>query len=262
MDGYSNPQSHAYYKVSLCGFRYLISGHSRPDRAQGAQHETIYVFYWILLRPSKGYNVFWGCNRWSKTIIFPQTPFGEISASGFIIFVKFRIPEEADAADIIQEVFAKIHLHGQKGPEIQDISGWIFQVTRNLIIDFYRKQNRNKTAKSRFQDELENVGLSTNETSEESASTMLARCMQPFVNELPSQYAQALLLTDLGHLTQKEAAQQLGISVSGMKSRVQRARIKLRTIVQECCKISLDSRRRVIDCTRRDQDELPNKNCC
>ena len=43
-----------------------------------------------------------------------------------------------------------------------------------------------------------------------------------------------------------EAAQRLGLSVSGMKSRVQRARLHLRTALDECCRIALDRRGGVI----------------
>lgn len=65
---------------------------------------------------------------------------------------------------------------------------------------------------------------------------------------LPSPYREALTLTELEGLTQKEAAEMIGISLSGMKSRVQRGRERLRTLFDECCEIGVDARGRAIAC--------------
>lgn len=59
---------------------------------------------------------------------------------------------------------------------------------------------------------------------------------------MPEHYRRALELTDLGGLTQERAAAQLGLSTSGMKSRVQRGRRLLREEVTRCCEVALDSR--------------------
>jgi RNA polymerase sigma-70 factor, ECF subfamily len=53
------------------------------------------------------------------------------------------------------------------------------------------------------------------------------------------------MLTELEGITQAAAAAQLGLSTSGMKSRVQRARAQLRELLVECCEIELDRRNRV-----------------
>ena len=54
-----------------------------------------------------------------------------------------------------------------------------------------------------------------------------------------------------------EAAEMLGVSVSGMKSRVQRGRERIRRMFEECCEISVDCRGHVTDCTPRNLDEVP-----
>jgi RNA polymerase sigma-70 factor (ECF subfamily) len=48
-----------------------------------------------------------------------------------------------------------------------------------------------------------------------------------------------------------EAAEMVGTSVSGMKSRVQRGRAPLRQLFEDCCEIALDARGKVVDYTRR-----------
>jgi RNA polymerase sigma-70 factor, ECF subfamily len=49
-------------------------------------------------------------------------------------------------------------------------------------------------------------------------------------------------LTELDGVTQAEAAARLGLSTSGMKSRVQRARAQLKDLLADCCEIELDRR--------------------
>jgi len=81
--------------------------------------------------------------------------------------------------------------------------------------------------------------------------TELAAYLLPLINRLPSPYREALSLTELEGLTQQAAADLLGISLSGAKSRVQRGREKLRALLDDCCRIGVDARRRVIDCEPR-----------
>ena len=59
------------------------------------------------------------------------------------------------------------------------------------------------------------------------------------------------------HFTQKDAADMLGISLSGMKSRVQRGRDKVRDMFDACCRISVDCRGRVVECEPRGIMEVP-----
>ncbi len=58
---------------------------------------------------------------------------------------------------------------------------------------------------------------------------------------------QALILTEYQGLTQRELAERLGLSFSGAKSRVQRAREKLKQQLLECCHFELDRRNHILD---------------
>ena len=77
--------------------------------------------------------------------------------------------------------------------------------------------------------------------------------MSIFVAQLPSPYREAVTLVELEGLTAREAADMVGISVSGTKSRVQRGRDQLRRMFDECCEIALDARGKVTDFTPRGQ---------
>ena len=84
-------------------------------------------------------------------------------------------------------------------------------------------------------------------------SRALSACVSVFVARLPSPYREAVTLVELEGLTAREAAEMVGISVSGMKSRVQRGRAQLRQMFDECCEIALDARGKVTDFTPRPQ---------
>jgi RNA polymerase sigma-70 factor, ECF subfamily len=83
----------------------------------------------------------------------------------------------------------------------------------------------------------------------------LAGCLRPMISRLSGEYRQAVVLVDLEGLTQQAAAVQLGLSLSGMKSRVQRGRRQLKGMLEACCKIELDRRRGVLDYDLRDQQD-------
>jgi RNA polymerase sigma-70 factor, ECF subfamily len=66
--------------------------------------------------------------------------------------------------------------------------------------------------------------------------------MRPLLDRLPPEQRRALQLSDLDGLTQADAAQREGVSVSGMKSRVQRGRRRLAELLGRCCELTLDTR--------------------
>jgi RNA polymerase sigma-70 factor (ECF subfamily) len=80
----------------------------------------------------------------------------------------------------------------------------------------------------------------------------LTACVALFVARLPSPYREAITTTELEGHTQKEAADMLGVSIAAMKSRILRRREKIREMFEECCRISLDCRGRVVECEPRD----------
>ena len=79
----------------------------------------------------------------------------------------------------------------------------------------------------------------------------LAACIRPLLEALPADHRRALELTDLEGHTQAEAARLEGISVSGMKSRVQRARRLLAALIRTCCEVTTDGRGQPIDIQHR-----------
>jgi RNA polymerase sigma-70 factor (ECF subfamily) len=75
----------------------------------------------------------------------------------------------------------------------------------------------------------------------------LGPCVSAMVAALPEAYREALRLSSSQGLSQKALSERLGISFSGAKSRVQRARAKIKEQLLECCHFQFDHAGRIID---------------
>jgi RNA polymerase sigma-70 factor (ECF subfamily) len=153
----------------------------------------------------------------------------------------------AEVDDVMQDVWLRV----QRGlPGLKDeerFTSWLFQIARNAVADHQRIRARHPLPDAPAGPEL---AAEPAEDDRETARS-LACCISMFVARLPSPYREAVTLVELEGLTVREAAEMVGVSVSGMKSRVQRGRAQLRQMFDECCEIALDARGKVIDYTPR-----------
>jgi RNA polymerase sigma-70 factor, ECF subfamily len=154
-------------------------------------------------------------------------------------FILQRTNDPSKVDDIVQEVFIKINNHLIELKDEQKIHSWIYQIARNTIIDFYRKDKGTE----RLSD---NIQL-CKEKSDVNFSKEAAACIQSTMQRLPQKYLEALQLYEFQKVSQKELSERLGISYSGAKSRVQRGRKKLKQLLQGCCHIESDQYGNIVD---------------
>jgi RNA polymerase sigma-70 factor, ECF subfamily len=173
-------------------------------------------------------------------------------------FIARRVRAEVDVDDVVQDVFLRMQRGLAALRDEERFGPWVYQVARNAIADHQRAAVRHPLANGARPEE--EVALPEDED-DGAVERELAAYVAPFVAMLPSPYREALTLTELEGLTQKDAAAMLGISVSGMKSRVQRGRVQLRRALEDCCHIALDARGRVLSCEPRPDGRLPG-GCC
>lgn len=154
-------------------------------------------------------------------------------------FVLKRVRDEALAEDIVHDVLLKAFTRQETLRDPRKLRPWLYHITRNAIIDHYRSRKPLEP----MPDEL------IPKDSEEDGSTQreLARCLVPLLNELPELYRRALTLAEFERLAQREVASRLGLSLSGAKSRVQRARRMLHGVLLECCRVERDRRGGIVD---------------
>jgi RNA polymerase sigma-70 factor (ECF subfamily) len=172
-------------------------------------------------------------------------------------FVARRVRSAVDVDDVVQDVLLRMQ-RGLGGLRDEERFGpWVYQVARSAIIDHHRVAAKHRVVDD---DGIEERPLEEGDADRD-VERELAASLAPFVAALPSPYREALTLVELEGLTQKEAAAMLGISLSGMKSRVQRGRVQLRKALEDCCEIALDARGRVVSCDPRPDGRLPD-GCC
>ncbi len=154
-------------------------------------------------------------------------------------FIRSRVADEAETEDILQEVFIRVHRHLCCQTDWNKPDSWFYQIARNLIIDHYRRR--------RELVELSDALPAEPDLPDNDPEAELALSLKDMVDELPEPYRQALLLTEYQGLSQKQLAESQGLSLSGAKSRVQRARDKLRDMLLQCCHFEFDRRGRIVD---------------
>jgi RNA polymerase sigma-70 factor (ECF subfamily) len=156
-------------------------------------------------------------------------------------FIARRVESRDAADDILQDVFLRTY---RQLPSLRDetkLQSWLYQIARNAIVDHYRSRRTTDGA-------LDEVALETDDE-RNTAEQELASCLRPMIESLPATYRDALVQSDLDGVTQREIAERGGISLSGAKSRVQRARAMLKEQLEACCRFEFDRRGRLVDYT-------------
>lgn len=151
-----------------------------------------------------------------------------------------RLPAQ-DVDDVLQDVLLRIHTNVRHLSDDSRFGPWVYSVARNAVVDRLRKKQLVSG-----EIDLDSVAASTDEDDEQ----VLLGCVTAFVARLPEAYRHAITLVELQGLSQADAAAMAGISLSGMKSRVQRGRRMLREMFEECCLLTIDARGRVIEAKR------------
>jgi RNA polymerase sigma-70 factor (ECF subfamily) len=154
-------------------------------------------------------------------------------------FIQSRVGDSSTADDILQEVFARIHSRIDTLRDSSKIQSWIYQITRNAIIDFYRAQKN----MAELPESLSNPEMDPNDKSRQEITSWL----MPMIQGLPENYLQALMLSEIEGLPQKEVAKKLGLSLPGAKARIQRGRVLLKKMLLDCCSYKFDRKGHVID---------------
>jgi RNA polymerase sigma-70 factor, ECF subfamily len=157
-------------------------------------------------------------------------------------FILRRIEDRDDAEDVLQDVLVKMHGSLSDIRDQSRVQAWAYQITRNVITDYYRRLHSRSGRSNTLGDPEALVA----EPEFPDAERELAACLEPMIGRLPEHYREALVLADLEGVTQREVAERLGITLSGAKSRVQRSREKLREMLHECCTFELDRQGTVV----------------
>jgi RNA polymerase sigma-70 factor (ECF subfamily) len=166
-------------------------------------------------------------------------------------FVARRISRSADVEDIVQWVFLRLHQNLHALRQTDRVHAWLYRTARRAVADYYRERARGRELPSGGALDLEPLtrdGERASENEDADFQQVAADCLAPLVEALPAPYRDAIVLADLHGIRLAEAARSAQVSVSGMKSRVQRGRKRLQQLLADSCRIALDRRQGVTSC--------------
>jgi RNA polymerase sigma-70 factor (ECF subfamily) len=157
-------------------------------------------------------------------------------------FVARRLSSDPSSVeDLVQEILIRLHRGLPRLRQSERLDAFAYQVARNAIVDHHRRGRREQPVAPESLDEHAAAEDGQDDDPSGAGRAELARCLRPLIERLDPDYREALLLTDLGELSQAEAARRLSLSAPGMRSRVQRGRSQLHDALAKCCSVEHDA---------------------
>jgi len=152
-----------------------------------------------------------------------------------------HVPDKYEAEDIHQEVFICLQKSATRIKEIKNIKAWLHRIAYNLIMDYFRGLN-----KYSFIEDINELPVGAI-AEQENYNNEAAECLLKLVEYLPETYKEAIIESDYNGKKQKVLGQKWGISHSGSKARIQRARKKLKATLLSCCEVQSDNSGNIIE---------------
>lgn len=153
-------------------------------------------------------------------------------------FIQSKIRNKTDSEDLLQEVFVKIHLHISELKEEEKLQSWIFNITRNTINDYWKRN------KHLIPSEL--TPSDAYEREEENWTLQFEKCLSHMIGDLPEKYREPMIRSELNGEKQKAVAEELQLSYSATKSRIQRGRELLKQSFKACCNVEINANGQVV----------------
>lgn len=185
------------------------------------------------------------------------------------VFIGRRVRNHADVDDLAQRVLLQVVKGLGTLRDPNRLHAWVYRTARHVIADYYRSPVVRREVASGDATEVADTASDDGrarrdepfQEDEGAALRELAACMAPMLDQLPAEYREAVTLADIEGVPQAEAARRAGVSVSGMKSRVQRGRQRLKDVFEACCRIEIDRRGGIISYARRAQRSCGCDDC-
>ncbi len=149
-------------------------------------------------------------------------------------FIRKRVPDPADAEDILQEVFYELVEAARLVRPVEQVSAWIFTVARNRITDLFRKKKSERfgALNAAGTPRSAHDAADTDETSFEDARRLLLDELDAALDELPEEQRSVFVAHELEGRSFKELAAQSGVTVNTLLSRKRYAVLYLRRRLQ------------------------------
>ena len=174
-------------------------------------------------------------------------------------YIRSKVSNDDEAEGILQDIFIRIHKGLDKLRHEDRVHSWVFGIARRALADHYRKKGRDRETPAGTE-----IRTNTNEDpqldlndfdGDHGVHEEVLSWLIPMIDELPEKYAKPLKMADVEGQTQQEVADYLGLSLSGVKSRVQRARQKLGEVLAECCEVQFGREGKAVAYRKRKDEQ-------
>ncbi|MEM7406422.1 MAG: sigma-70 family RNA polymerase sigma factor [Pseudomonadota bacterium] len=172
---------------------------------------------------------------------------------GLLTWFTRRVEDPDTAEDLVQLVFAKALAASRRDGIAGKLVPWLHAIARNVLVDHYRSR---RPMHPLPEDLAQDAG------EDRASEQALAGCLRAFTEELPAIYRDVLLETEFERKTLGEVADQLGVSLSAVKSRASRGRTKLKGLLLSCCDVEQLPSGAVADHSPRPGGCCANTQCC
>jgi RNA polymerase sigma-70 factor, ECF subfamily len=160
-------------------------------------------------------------------------------------FIRKKVGSGEIAEDIYQDVLVKILNKPDQLNIRKSLKSWLFTIAKNQIIDHYRKQ--------KSLSDIETLQIDFKDQTGTNGYEDLEGCIHSFISQLPDDYRQIIILSEIEGKSQKELSESLGINYVTVRSKVQRGREKIRKLIYDACVIDQNIRGGFVDCTPKGQ---------
>ena len=134
-------------------------------------------------------------------------------SEGIRTFLRSRAPSDADADDLLQDVFVRVHEKIGSLQQSDRMESWVYQIARNAVADFYRRRvPRPVEAVEDIVDPIDDPETSEN------LNRSVAAWLLLMIEGLPNTLREAVQMYEIEGIAQAEIAKRLNISLSGAKS--------------------------------------------
>jgi len=158
-----------------------------------------------------------------------------------LLCIKKRIKNKEDAEDILQDVYIKLHKNINNLNDIKKIISWIDQITQNTINDYYKKNYKRKNIN------FEEYYAKLTQEEKNNLNDEVLISIKKIINELPKDSKEIIELYEFEDMSHKEICKKLKIKENTSKSRLKRAKEKLKNQVDKCCVFQTDKFGNVLD---------------
>lgn len=161
-------------------------------------------------------------------------------------WLAFRLPAGNEADDVLQDVFLKAMTQARRFDSVENPRAWLYEIARNTLID------RLRSAQATVPMPVDLDALPAPAEATEPVDVLAQACLPRVLSELTAQDREAITLCDLEGMAQAEFARLKNLSLSAAKSRVQRARQRMREQMTQACQVRFDPTGRVDDFVPRE----------